>query len=87
MHLSTSPRHPPRSPDSSFMKLPRINHFLSQDCHPSEWNDLCNATGTVAANAAEEDVKIYLLMLLIGILLAAIHFTSTPERRPETLPQ
>jgi len=31
-------------------------------------------------------MKIYLLMMLIGILLTAIHFTS-PEKRPETLSQ
>ncbi len=32
-------------------------------------------------------MKIYLLMALIGALLTAIHFTSVPERRSETLPQ
>jgi hypothetical protein len=32
-------------------------------------------------------MKIYLLMMLIGTLLTAVHFTSTPEQRPETLPQ
>ena len=37
--------------------------------------------------AAETDMKIYLLIMLIGSLLTAIHFTSTPERRSETLPQ
>jgi hypothetical protein len=37
--------------------------------------------------AAEKDMKIYLLMVLMGSLLTAIHFTSAPERRPETLPQ
>ena len=31
--------------------------------------------------------QIYLLMLLIGTLLTAIHFTSAPKQRPETLPQ
>jgi hypothetical protein len=31
-------------------------------------------------------MKIYLLMLLIGTLLTAIHFTAVPERRSETLP-
>jgi hypothetical protein len=31
-------------------------------------------------------MKIYLLMLLIGALLTAIHFTAVPERRSETLP-
>jgi hypothetical protein len=37
--------------------------------------------------AAEKAMKIYLLMLLIGALLTAVHFTSGPEKRPETLPQ
>jgi hypothetical protein len=37
--------------------------------------------------AAEKAMKIYLLMLLIGALLTAVHFTSAPEKRRETLPQ
>jgi hypothetical protein len=37
--------------------------------------------------AAETDMKIYLLMMLIGALLTAVHFTSPPEKGPETLPQ
>jgi len=32
-------------------------------------------------------MKIYLLMILIGALLTAIHFTSTPERHSKTLPR
>jgi hypothetical protein len=36
--------------------------------------------------AAENDMKIYLLMMLIGTLLTAVHFTSAPEQS-ETLPQ
>ncbi len=32
-------------------------------------------------------MKIYLLIMLIGSLLAAIHFTSAPNQRSETLPQ
>jgi hypothetical protein len=32
-------------------------------------------------------MKIYLLMLLIGTLLTAIHFTSAPKQPSETLPQ
>jgi hypothetical protein len=31
-------------------------------------------------------MKIYLLMLLIGALLTAVHFTSAPEQRSKTLP-
>jgi hypothetical protein len=37
--------------------------------------------------AAEECMKIYLLMLLIGTLLTAIRFTTVPEQRSETQPQ
>jgi hypothetical protein len=37
--------------------------------------------------AAENDMKIYLLMLLIGTLLTAIRFTSVPEQRSDTRPQ
>ena len=32
-------------------------------------------------------MKIYLLMLLIGALFTAIHFTSATEQPPETRPQ
>jgi hypothetical protein len=37
--------------------------------------------------AAEKSMKIYLLMLLIGALLTAVHFTSAPEQRSKTLSQ
>jgi hypothetical protein len=33
------------------------------------------------------DMKIYLLLMLIGTLLTAIHFTSPQERQPESLPR
>jgi hypothetical protein len=36
--------------------------------------------------AAEKEMKIYLLMMLIGTLLTAVHFTSTPEQGSKTLP-
>jgi hypothetical protein len=38
-------------------------------------------------SAAENDMKIYLLMMLIGTLLAAVHFTSAPEQRSKSAPQ
>jgi hypothetical protein len=38
-------------------------------------------------NAAERNMKIYLLMLLIGTILTAIRFTSAPEQRSKTLPK
>jgi len=37
--------------------------------------------------AAEKNMKIYLLMVLIGTLLTAIRFTSVPEQRSKTLSQ
>jgi hypothetical protein len=37
--------------------------------------------------AAEKVMKIYLLVMLIGTLLAAIHFTSAPEQRSKSAPQ
>lgn len=37
--------------------------------------------------AAEKNMKIYLLMLLIGALLTAVHYTSAPEQRSKTLSQ
>jgi hypothetical protein len=87
MHLSTRPGHPPRSFVCSLIKIPRIDHFSSQDCHSFECNALCNASVARLQGAAESDMKIYLLMLLIGTLLAAIHFTSAPKQPSETLPQ
>jgi hypothetical protein len=42
----------------------------------------------VSCNGAAENVmKIYLLVMLIGTLLTAIHFTSAPKQQSETLPQ
>jgi hypothetical protein len=40
-----------------------------------------------AKGAAENDMKIYLLMLLIGTLLMAVRFTSVPKQRSKSLPQ
>jgi hypothetical protein len=33
------------------------------------------------------EMKIYLLILLIGALLATIHFTKTPDTGPKSVPQ
>jgi hypothetical protein len=40
-----------------------------------------------AMGAAEKNMKIYLLMALIGALLTAIRFTSVPGQRSDTLPR
>jgi hypothetical protein len=50
-------------------------------------NTFCIAVVARLHGAAEQDMKIYLLMVLIGTLLTAIHFTSAPEQRSKTLPQ
>jgi hypothetical protein len=42
--------------------------------------------GVKAAGAAEKEMKIYLLMVLIGTLLTAIRFTSVPKQQSKTLP-
>jgi hypothetical protein len=34
-----------------------------------------------------KDMKIYLLMMLIGSLLAAVHFTSAPKPQSKSLQQ
>jgi len=39
-----------------------------------------------AADAAEKDMKVYLLMVLIGTLLTAIRFPSVPKQQSKTLP-
>jgi hypothetical protein len=52
----------------------------------NRWNAFCIAVVTRRKGAAEEDMKIYLLVMLIGTLLTAVHFTSTPEQRSKTLP-
>jgi hypothetical protein len=44
------------------------------------WNAFCIAVVVGCNEAAENDMKIYLLMALIGTLLTAIHYTSAPDR-------
>jgi len=48
---------------------------------------LLQCRGQGCNGAAESAMKIYLLIMLIGTLLAAVHFTSAPDRQSETLPQ
>jgi len=54
-------------------------------CGDSQAATVQSMSGCIGA--AEKDMKIYLLMMLIGALLTAIHFTSVPDQRSETLPQ
>jgi hypothetical protein len=69
------------------MQLPRFNHFLSPDCQCSGWNAPCIAFVAGCNDAAEKDMKIYLLMMLIGALLTATRFTSAREQGSKSLPQ
>ena len=52
-----------------------------------DWNAPCIGFVASCNDAAEKDMKIYLLMLLIGTILTAVRFTSAPKQRSETLPQ
>jgi hypothetical protein len=45
------------------------------------------ANHTGLSFAAGHAMKIYLLMLIIGTLLTAIHFTSVPQKRSEIAPR
>jgi hypothetical protein len=72
------------------MPIPRIYHFLSRPCHGWtgwDWNAPCIGFVAGCNDAAENDMKIYLLMMLIGALLAATHFTSAREQGSKSLPQ
>jgi len=69
------------------MPLPRFNHFLSRHCHRLIWNTLCIPGVAGCNDAAENDMKIYLLMLLIGTLLTLVRFTSVHEQPSKSLPQ
>jgi hypothetical protein len=69
------------------MPLPRFNHFLSRHCHCWDWNAACSDFVAGCNDAAEKDMKIYLLIMLIGALLAATKFTSAREQGSKSLPQ
>jgi hypothetical protein len=49
------------------------------------WTPFALQRYTGCNGAAEKNMKVYLLMLLIGALLTAVHFTSAPEQRSKTL--
>jgi hypothetical protein len=52
----------------------------------NRWNAFCIAPFYWAARVQRrKEMKIYLLVMLIGTLLTAIHFTSTPEQRSKPL--
>ena len=51
------------------------------------WNATCIGFVAGCSDAAEKDMKIYLLMMLIGALLTATHFTSARETGSKSLPQ
>jgi hypothetical protein len=76
-----------RSLKCSDIPLPRINHFLSPHCHWFDWNAACIPIVAGCNGAAENDMKIYLLITLIGFLLTAVRFTSVPEPQSKSVQQ
>ncbi|MGL4261351.1 MAG: hypothetical protein ACRCV5_09465 [Afipia sp.] len=51
-------------------------HFALQQLRRLQWRSLKGA-----------EMKIYLLILLIGALLTTIHFTQVPEKGPKSVTQ
>jgi hypothetical protein len=49
------------------------------------WNALCIPLLQGRDDAPGNDMKIYLLMILIGAILTAVQFTSAPEKQSEPL--
>jgi hypothetical protein len=47
----------------------------------------CGRNQTATVQWRKKNMKIYLLMMLIGALLTAIRFTSAPKQGSKTLPQ
>ena len=71
----------------SVMPLPRkLTNFYHAAVIESNGTAFALQSLSGCDGAAEKYMKIYLLILLIGALLTAIHFTSAPERS-KTLPQ
>jgi hypothetical protein len=63
-------------------------YILSRQCHrPIVGTSFALQPWSGCNEVAEKDMKIYLLIMLIGALLTAVHFTSAPDEGPETLPQ
>jgi hypothetical protein len=70
--------------------LIRITSALTARYHAAviELGDIHGVSTLTNSNAAAgEDMKIYLLMLIIGTLLTAIHFTSMPQKPSEPAPR
>jgi len=65
-----------------------LNHSLSRCCHWIEWNVFCIVViQSLPMMPREKNMKIYLLMMLIGTLLTAIRFTSAPKQQSKNASQ
>jgi hypothetical protein len=85
MPRSIATCHPPRSLIFSVIPLPRFNHFLSRHCQCSVGTPFAYPLLQGRDDAPGKDMKIYLLMILIGAILTAVQFTSAPEKQSEPL--
>jgi len=67
-------------------------HFIGNSSFPittvssDVWNAICISRISSTRLAAEHDMKIYLLIVLMGSLWTAIRFTSATKARTERLP-
>jgi hypothetical protein len=64
---------------------PELTIFYHASVTPTDGTPLACYSLPSCWNAAEKDMKIYLLVLLIGTILTAIRFTSAPEQQSKTL--
>jgi hypothetical protein len=83
IHFSIAVFHDRASLEGSVIPLPQI---LTVFYLPAVI-ELTKQSGTSAKDAAEQVMKIYLLVMLIGTLLTAIHFTSAPKQAPKPISQ
>jgi hypothetical protein len=60
--------------------------LLSSNCH-SKQGTPSELLGCQQQRASEKDMKIYLLMMLIGALLTAVNFNAAPKPGSKTISQ
>jgi hypothetical protein len=67
--------------------VPSYRYLKLTFYYPTTVIELTKHIGTSARDGAGQAMKIYLLMMLIGTLLTAIHFTSTPKQASKPISQ
>src|SRR3954463_5421729 len=88
LNPSSHPGHRPRSLFCSLMHFPQILiNFYPTSVIELNGTRFALRSAESLQRRAEHEMKIYLLVMLIGTLLTAIHFTSARERQSKRLSQ